>query len=74
MSQPPRALDDEELQRFADQLDRFRETLTAYDEQLFVALVLASAGERPDVRGYWHHARGLLESLAPCRTGLAVAG
>jgi len=51
MSQSLRALDDAELQRFDDQLRQFRDTLTAYDEQMFVALVLASASEWPRVSG-----------------------
>ena len=47
MTQLPRVLTDAEVQAFVETLGRFRATLTVYEQQLFVALLLAATGDRP---------------------------
>jgi hypothetical protein len=52
MTPHPHGLREQEVQEFVAQLARFRATLALYEEHLFVALLLAAAGERSDVQGY----------------------
>jgi hypothetical protein len=63
MTQVCRPLSDQEVQAFVDTLGRFQATLARYEQQLFVALLLAAAAERPDVQGYWAPTGALLATF-----------
>jgi hypothetical protein len=63
MTSVPHTLSDEDVQAFVETLGRFRAALAVYEQQLFVALLLAASDERPDVQGYWAGPHALLAAL-----------